>query len=154
MCTGPGNFTGLRLALATAGGLAIALGVPAVGVTAFEALAAPWPGPLLVTLEDRRGDVLAQTFQGGTATSKPIVADLAFLGPFDPKVRCVGYRACLIARKLGLVVVSEKTRVDAAIVARIAARRLDQATPLSPLYLRPADAMPSSDRIPALLDDA
>ena len=41
VCTGPGNFTGLRIAVAAVRGLALALGVPAVGVTAFEALAAP-----------------------------------------------------------------------------------------------------------------
>ena len=39
--TGPGNFTGVRLAVAAARGLALALGIPAVGVTVFEALAAP-----------------------------------------------------------------------------------------------------------------
>ncbi|MEM9972140.1 MAG: tRNA (adenosine(37)-N6)-threonylcarbamoyltransferase complex dimerization subunit type 1 TsaB, partial [Pseudomonadota bacterium] len=35
---GPGNFTGVRIAVSAARGLAMGLGVPAVGVTAFEAL--------------------------------------------------------------------------------------------------------------------
>ena len=34
--TGPGNFTGLRIAVAAARGLALGLGIPAVGVSAFE----------------------------------------------------------------------------------------------------------------------
>jgi tRNA threonylcarbamoyladenosine biosynthesis protein TsaB len=39
VCVGPGNFTGLRLSVAAARGLALSLGKPAVGVTRFEALA-------------------------------------------------------------------------------------------------------------------
>lgn len=37
--TGPGNFTGVRIAVAAARGLALGLGVPAIGVTRLEALA-------------------------------------------------------------------------------------------------------------------
>ncbi|MFP4451570.1 MAG: tRNA (adenosine(37)-N6)-threonylcarbamoyltransferase complex dimerization subunit type 1 TsaB, partial [Rhodosalinus sp.] len=36
--TGPGNFTGLRIAVAAARGLALALDVPAVGVSGFEVI--------------------------------------------------------------------------------------------------------------------
>ena len=41
--TGPGNFTGIRISVAAARGLAMALGVPAIGVTAFEALGVGLP---------------------------------------------------------------------------------------------------------------
>ena len=64
VCTGPGNFTGLRIAVAAARGLALALGVPAVGVTAFEALAEP-EGPSTVAILDRRGTVFVQAFRDG-----------------------------------------------------------------------------------------
>lgn len=41
--TGPGNFTGVRIAVAAARGLALALGKPALGVSRFEALALGLP---------------------------------------------------------------------------------------------------------------
>jgi tRNA threonylcarbamoyl adenosine modification protein YeaZ len=152
--TGPGNFTGLRLAVAAARGLALALGRPAVGVSVFETLADPHPGPLLVTLEDRRDGFFAQAFRDGAATSAPISGDPAGLGPFDPETRCIGFRAGELACRLRLAAGAETTRADPAVLARLAAGRLGRAVPPAPLYLRPADAMPPSDPVPALLDDA
>jgi tRNA threonylcarbamoyladenosine biosynthesis protein TsaB len=40
VCTGPGSFTGLRVGVAAARGLALGRGIPAVGIDRFEALAA------------------------------------------------------------------------------------------------------------------
>jgi tRNA threonylcarbamoyl adenosine modification protein YeaZ len=124
--TGPGNFTGVRLAVAAARGLAFALGIPAAGVTVFEALA-DRPGEATVTLVDGRGR-FSQRFRDGTALGPPAPA------PDDAP--------------------AEPSRADPGVVARLAARRLAGAPPPAPLYLRPADATPSSDRAPALLDDA
>ncbi|WP_020043057.1 tRNA (adenosine(37)-N6)-threonylcarbamoyltransferase complex dimerization subunit type 1 TsaB, partial [Salipiger mucosus] len=42
--TGPGNFTGIRIAVATARGLSLGLRVPAIGVTSFEAVHLEAPG--------------------------------------------------------------------------------------------------------------
>ena len=42
---GPGNFTGTRIAVATARGLALSLGIPAIGISNFELLYAPGDAP-------------------------------------------------------------------------------------------------------------
>ena len=65
--TGPGNFTGVRIAVAAARGLSLGLGIPAVGVTRLEALAYGLPRPLTVIEDARRGEVYVQLFTAGGA---------------------------------------------------------------------------------------
>ena len=66
---GPGSFTGIRVGLAAARGIALAPGARLIGVTSFEAVAAGPPGQrssipafLLVALESRREDLFIQLF--------------------------------------------------------------------------------------------
>lgn len=127
VCTGPGNFTGLRIAVAAARGLALALGIPAVGVSAFEVMA-PMTGAGTVVIEDRRGAVFAQSFQDGLPEGPPA----AGAHP-DP-------------------VPEAALRPDLLRLATLAARRLRTASLPAPLYLRPADANPPSEAPPAILD--
>jgi tRNA threonylcarbamoyladenosine biosynthesis protein TsaB len=66
---GPGSFTGLRVGIACAQGLALGLGVPLVGVTSLQAMAravpAAVPGLRCAILDARRGEVFAAAYQPG-----------------------------------------------------------------------------------------
>ena len=60
---GPGGFTGIRVGLAAAQGIALASDARLVGVTSFAAVAAPLGGgPILVALDSRRADLYVQLF--------------------------------------------------------------------------------------------
>jgi tRNA threonylcarbamoyl adenosine modification protein YeaZ len=134
VCTGPGNFTGLRLAVAAARGLALALDIPAVGVSRFEAAAEGHAGTLMVSVEERRGSVLAQAFSDGTPLGTPVAA----LGVWPEQANHI-----------------DGNRTDPIALAHVAARRLHGPVPRpAPLYLRPADAAPPAEAPPRILDDA
>src|SRR5262245_52075822 len=67
---GPGSFTGLRIGLSVAKGLALATGLPVVGVPTLEAYAlhvGPRPGLICPVLDARKGEVYGAVFrwQGG-----------------------------------------------------------------------------------------
>jgi tRNA threonylcarbamoyladenosine biosynthesis protein TsaB len=65
---GPGSFTGLRVGLAFAKGLATALSIPCVGVNTLEALAfGRGKGFVAAVLDARMSQVYMQVFDGGGA---------------------------------------------------------------------------------------
>jgi tRNA threonylcarbamoyladenosine biosynthesis protein TsaB len=99
--TGPGNFTGVRIAVAAARGLALGLGIPAVGVTRLEALAYGLPRPVTVIEDARRGEVYVQDFlpQGPEAARLSGIAELHLL--YGPGNALVGAAAAEVTRQWG-----------------------------------------------------
>jgi len=153
---GPGSFTGLRVGVSAARGLALALGVPAIGVTTLEALAAPHVGggkPILCVLDAKRGEVYAALFSADgmqieAPRALPPQALQAFLVGLsqDQTIGLVGTGAAIAAAVLqprANVVLTDEARVDIAVLARLAAQR-EAGEPPRPLYLRGADAKPAS----------
>ncbi|MEZ5716068.1 MAG: tRNA (adenosine(37)-N6)-threonylcarbamoyltransferase complex dimerization subunit type 1 TsaB [Paracoccaceae bacterium] len=127
---GPGNFTGIRISVAAARGLALALGIPARGVDSFDAAALGHDGPALPVVPAPRGQLYLRL--PGQA---PVLAPAETAGSH------------------GLPVLSppEPARL-AEDIARIAATG-GGTEPPAPLYVRPADAAPSRTPAPAILPD-
>lgn len=151
VCTGPGNFTGLRISVAAARGLALGLGIPAIGVTRFEALAHGTEGPVLVAIAAPLDRLYVQAMRDGAPDSEPcLVATDEMSAPGHTLV--IGDDADRLAARLGLWAASGSVP-DPAVVARIAAGRLDSNERPAPLYLREADAAPASEPPPRILED-
>jgi tRNA threonylcarbamoyladenosine biosynthesis protein TsaB len=141
--TGPGNFTGVRISVAAARGLALSLGIPAIGVTRLEALAYGLPRPVTVIEDARRDEAYVQMFTAQGAEP----ALLCPIGDLVPNGAVIGSGAALIGRE---ALLAPCTLVEA--IARIAVKRnTDQPRP-APFYLRGADAAPPSDLPPVILD--
>ncbi len=151
--TGPGTFTGIRVGLAAARGLALATGKPLIGVTTFEALVAGQAEPdaagrpVLVAIDAGRGDVYAQVFDSKRLPLAPpaiaAIGEIPALLPAGP-VWLVGPAAESVktaagARAADLALAPVSVDPDAVQVARLAALRAlpaPGAPPVGPLYLR------------------
>ncbi|WBU60475.1 tRNA (adenosine(37)-N6)-threonylcarbamoyltransferase complex dimerization subunit type 1 TsaB [Paracoccus albus] len=128
--TGPGNFTGIRISVAAARGLALSLGVPAIGVGATEALAYGIARPCRIVIPGKRDMAIWQDF--GAGESGPQQCPLQELPPGPPVTQPV-------------VGIAEG-------IARIALERAQTPQPRpAPIYLRPADAAPPRDSGPVIL---
>lgn len=150
--TGPGNFTGVRISVAAARGLALGLGIPALGVTRLEALAFGDHGPMLVAEDARRGMAYVQIFRptGPASLVEAGVLPEGYPARAEPFV--VGTLAAEYAAAQGLHAV-EPAYPLAEAIARIAASRDPKDAPRpAPFYLRGADALPPSDPPPVILD--
>ncbi|MGK7651478.1 tRNA (adenosine(37)-N6)-threonylcarbamoyltransferase complex dimerization subunit type 1 TsaB [Roseovarius sp. B08] len=153
--TGPGNFTGIRISVSAARGLALALDIPAVGVSILEAAAFGQDGPVLATRDAPLGQVYVQGF----GTRSPVAPALVTVDAIDPVLGepglvCVGAAAKAVAERIGAEAVAQK-HPTAAAIARIAVQRLGgEIVAPAPLYLKPADAAPSREAPPVILDDA
>ena len=139
--TGPGNFTGVRISVAAARGLALGLGIPAIGITRLEALAFGLPRPITVVEDARRGEVYVQGF--GTETSEALLMDGSDLAHVVETAHVTGSAAGPAALPAAVPLAEAMARLAAA-------RDLPQPRP-APFYLRGADAAPPSDPPPVIL---
>ncbi|MBD3764806.1 MAG: tRNA (adenosine(37)-N6)-threonylcarbamoyltransferase complex dimerization subunit type 1 TsaB [Rhodobacterales bacterium] len=145
--TGPGNFTGVRLAVAAARGLALALRVPAVGVTGFQARAWGQPAGVLTAIDARRGSL----WLAAEGHLPPQLWEGGDLPPAVQSLDVTGAQADRLAALTGGRVLAEQAPLAVAL-ARVAAGRAGVPQPRpAPLYLRAADALPPADPPPVIL---
>jgi tRNA threonylcarbamoyladenosine biosynthesis protein TsaB len=158
--TGPGSFTGLRVGLSAARGIALAANIPVVGVTTLTAYAAPVVSqnlepPVISAIDARHDHVYLQVVGGnGSALVRPCVTPIAeALGAWRfgaPHI--VGNAANILAERWPShaatpVRVDTQAAPDIAWVGWLGAAVSPNTAPARPFYLRAPDAKPAKEQL-------
>ena len=155
--TGPGSFTGLRVGIAAARGIALAAGKSAVGLSTLAAYAAPLIAaddsvPVVAVIDARHDHVYLQVFgPGGRTVVTPRIASLreALRAAATGAPRLIGTAAEMLAAawpadQRAPRLVDARRAPDVDWVARLGAAATDTGVPPKPLYLRAPDAQPQN----------
>lgn len=155
--TGPGSFTGLRVGISAARGIALASGKPAVGLSTLAAYAAPYIAaddtlPVVAAIDARHDHVYLQVFGAGGRTLVPpritsIREAVRMASAGAPRVVGTGAKllaAAWPAEERAPTTVDERRAPDVDWVARLGAAAAESAAPPKPLYLRAPDAQPQN----------
>ena len=152
---GPGSFTGLRVGIAAARGIALAAGKSAVGLSTLAGFAAPYIAaddtlPVVSAIDARHANVYLQVFgAGGRTLVAPRIASLqdAVRAALLDGVRIVGSAADLMVaawpkNETPPALVDQRAAPDIDWIARLGAAAEDGHGAPKPLYLRAPDAQP------------
>jgi tRNA threonylcarbamoyl adenosine modification protein YeaZ len=152
---GPGSFTGLRVGIAAARGIALASGKRAVGLSTLAAFAAPFIAnndtlPVVVAINARHDHVYLHVFgPGGQTLVSPRLVPLreALRVSAISAPRITGNAANILAAswpagERAPISVEQRNAPNIDWVARLGAAAADTGAPPKPLYLRAPDAQP------------
>ena len=129
VCTGPGNFTGIRIAVSAARGLALGLEIPAIGISSFEATLLGYGDEELALLPANEGFYYVGS---GPKNAKFLSED-----EIDSDRTRYVHQATPEIQLKNIALLTLKKEAD-----------LSRPTPC---YIKPADAAPSSNKVPNLL---
>ncbi len=178
MSLGPGSFTGLRVGLSFAKGIALANGARMVGVPTLEALAHEAPARfafVAVVCDARRGETYAAAFRRGARSLERVAPDVA-LSPEHAAAwvaaRLEGESAILVGdaperypesfaalRRRLAIATFEEIHPSGSMVALLGERRLrrgesDRLEALVPLYVRASAAERNLERVTLTMQNA
>jgi tRNA threonylcarbamoyladenosine biosynthesis protein TsaB len=155
--TGPGSFTGLRVGISAARGIALAANLPAFGVSTLSAYAAPHLAEdqinsVIAVIDARHDHVYLQVFgPGGRIVVAPRLAPIgeAVRAASEAPSRIVGSAALAVADRLPKgarppLRVDAREAPDIGWVARMGAVLPEGQSPPKPQYLRAPDAQPQN----------
>jgi tRNA threonylcarbamoyladenosine biosynthesis protein TsaB len=153
--TGPGSFTGLRVGISAARGIALSADKPAIGLSTLAGFAAPLIAEddsthVVAAIDARHDNVYLQVFgAGGRTLVAPRVASLrdAVRASMTGPARIIGSGASLVAGAWPKgaeppLLVENSGAPDIGWIARLGAAAADDSGPPKPLYLRAPDAQP------------
>ena len=130
VCTGPGNFTGIRIAVSAARGLALGLEIPAIGISSFEATLLGYGDEELALLPANEGFYYVGS---GPKNAKFLSEDeidsdrTRYVHKSTPEIQL---------KNIALLTLEKETEFSRP----------------TPCYIKPADAAPSSNKVPNLLE--
>jgi tRNA threonylcarbamoyl adenosine modification protein YeaZ len=154
---GPGSFTGLRVGIAAARGLALVVKCPVVGlgtlaVHAEAARAVAGPVPVLALLDARRDEFYGERFAAvGTSAGAAEVGSAAHFAALVMEGDVLAGSgadqvAAVLPKRITAPVVHRASAPDMHALLRLALRAPVSGAPPRPLYLRPPDAKPQVDK--------
>lgn len=166
---GPGSFTGLRIGLAFAKGLALATGARLAGIPSLTVLARgaePWVGPVVPCIDARRGEFYYSAYHLSGGGVEHLDADFRAGAPADVAARCrllgprvllagagaesvravLGPDACVAPRELAFPRASVLAALGAEKVRQGGSDEIDH---LEPIYVRRPDAEIRRDSLAA-----
>ena len=138
VCTGPGNYTSLRIAVSAIRGLALAGNKPAIGMTLFELLTEK-RGNCLVIIQGPVDKVYIQKFHDGVQVMKPKLIGISELMKMQELsgMTIIGFKAKEIAKAVGGLANIKETKVSFKRIFSLGFSKLElpNIRP-SPLYVR------------------
>jgi len=164
VAVGPGSFTGLRIGLAAAKGMALAMKIPIVGVSSLQSLArngAGFAGTVVALIDARRGELFVAAWKVEAGGSMKMRADEFVAGPKEVVRRLKSIKGELLLVGDGAAAYEKELKkglgrrahraqggmamAQAANLAIIAAKKLargrgDDLSGLTPNYVRRSDA--------------
>ena len=129
VCTGPGNFTGIRIAVSAARGLALGLEIPAIGISSFEATLLGYGDEELALLPANEGFYYVGS---GPKNAKFLSEDeidsdsTRYVHKATPEIQL---------KNIALLTLEKEANFSRP----------------TPCYIKPADAAPSSSKVPNIL---